>query len=128
MPKVNFSVVVFNEHLGDDAGTFNVPGITFVGNQTSIKNFSVPGVPTDVGYLIIQVFDVQNQGHRIQVNGRDLPSADIVRTRENEWQDVMDLIPAGFLRQGDNRIRIQRASGGDDIVVGAAVIHWKEQD
>ena len=127
MPKANFSVVVFNEHLGDDAGAFT-PAFTFVGNQTSEKNFNVPGVPTDDGYLIIQVFDVQNQGHRIQINGRDLPNVDIVRTRENEWQDVMDTFPAGVLRQGNNRIRILRASGGDDIIVGAAVIHWKEQD
>lgn len=128
MPKASFAVVVFNEHLGDNAGDLPAPAFTFVGNQTSVKNFNVPGVPTDTAYLIIQVFDVQNMGHRIQINGADLPGVDIVRTRAHEWQDVLDVVPAGVLRQGNNTAQIRRASGGDNILVASAVIQWKEQD
>ena len=128
MPKANFAVVRFNEHLGDNVGDLSAPNFTFVGNQTSLKNFDVPGIPTDEAYLIIQVLDVQNMGHRIQINGADLPGVDIVRTRDNEWQDVMDVIPARFLRQGNNTVQIRRASGGDNILVASAVIQWKEQD
>ena len=128
MPKANFTIVVFNEHLGNNVADLNAPAFTFVGNQTILKSFNIPGISTDSGYLIIQVLDVKNQGHRIRVNGTDLPGIDIVRTRENEWQDVMDVIPAGILQQGNNTIQILRASGGDNILVGNAVINWKEQD
>ena len=122
----NFMVLTFDQHLGDDVSDLDAPGFAFVGNQTSVLNFNIAGVPIGAGYLIIQTLDVQNQGHRIVINGADLPGQDLVRTQENRWQDVMDAIPEGILRQGNNTIQIFRASGGDNILIGKAVLHWKE--
>ena len=123
----NFAVVNFNEHLGNSVDDLNAPGFTFTGNQTSARNFNISGAPIGTGYLIVQTLDVQNEGHRILINGGDLPGQDLVRTQVNRWQDVMDTIPEGFLRQGNNSIQIIRASGGDNILIGAMVIHWQEQ-
>ena len=123
----NFTVVAFDEHLGDNVADLNAPGFTSTGNQTSVRNFNVAGVPTGTGYLIIQTLDVQNKGHRILINEADLPGQDLVRTRANRWQDVMDIIPEGFLRQGNNTIQVRRASGGDNILIGKVAINWQEQ-
>ncbi|UCF07514.1 MAG: hypothetical protein JSW28_07650 [Thermoplasmata archaeon] len=125
MPRANFEIVIFNEQIGEKEGVLDALWYEFVGSQTSIKHFQVPGVPTGLAYIMIQVFDVQNKGHRIIINGEDLPGEDIIRTKANRWQDVTDIIPAGVLQQGDNTIRI-KASSGDNILIGAAMIHWKE--
>ena len=126
MATADFAIVQFNEHLGDDPGDLNVPEFEFVGNQTSLKHFSIPGEPTAAGYILIQAGDVQNKGHKILVNGIDLPGTDINRTREARWQDTFDVIPAGILSQGNNTIQIQRAGGGDNILIGYVMIHWKQ--
>jgi hypothetical protein len=122
----SFAVISFDEHLGDNVADHTAPGFTFTGNQTSVRNFNISGIPVGTGYLIVQTFDVQNKGHRILVNGADLPGQDLVRTSKNRWQDVMDIIPEGFLRQGNNTIQILRASGGDNILIGKVAINWLE--
>ncbi|SFN17825.1 DUF7383 domain-containing protein [Nitrosomonas communis] len=122
----NFSIVVFNEHLGDNVGDINAPKFTFVGNETSLRKFTVPGVPSEDGYLIISAYDVQNSEHRIQINGRDLPNQDIPPSIGNTWKDTTDYIPSGFLQQGQNTIQIQRARGSDNILIAFIIIHWKE--
>jgi hypothetical protein len=121
----SFAVISFDEHLGDNVADLTSPGFTFTGNQTSVRNFNISGIPVGTGYLIAQTFDVQNKGHRIMVNGADLPGQDLVRTSANRWQDVMDIIPEGFLRQGNNTIQILRASG-DNILIGKVAINWLE--
>jgi len=126
MATADFVIVQFNEHLGDDSGDLKAPDFTFVHNLTTLKHFNVPGVPTGPGYLIIQVADVQSKGHQILINGTDLPGTDIERTLENRWGESMDVIPEGNLQRGDNTIQIRRAGGGDNILIGNVMIHWKQ--
>lgn len=128
MPKANFEIIKFSEHLGNNAGDIDAPWAAFVGNQTTQKQFQVPGKPIGAAYLVLQVYDVQNLGHRIVVNGKDLPGFDIARTTANRWQIFMDIIPSGFLKQGGNSIQIFRAGGGDNILIGSVVVNWKEAD
>lgn len=49
-----------------------------------------------------------------------------MRTVADQWQDVTDVIPEGILHPGTNTIQVRRASGGDNILVGSVVVHWKE--
>ena len=129
MSKSNFVTINFSVHLGDDISDLpEAAAFTFVGNQTSIKSFEIDRDPIDEGYLIVQVYDVQNTGHRILINGTNLPDQDIVRTTARRWQDVMDVIPSGILRRGTNTLQIQRAGGGDNILIGSVVIHWREPE
>lgn len=128
MPKANFDIVIFNEQIGGKKEEIKAPFYSLTGDQTTQKNFNVPGVPTGHGYIILQVYDVQNKGHKIIINGKDLPGEDIIRTRENEWQDVTDVIPEGTLVQGNNTIQIKGASSDDNIMIGAVMINWKERD
>jgi hypothetical protein len=128
MPKANFEIIVFNEQIGGKEALLEANWYPFVGNQTSMKNFDIPGDPTGLGYIILQVFDVQNMGHKIIINGEDLPGEDIIRTSANRWQDVTDIIPPGLLKQGNNTIQIRSVGSVDNILVGAAMINWKEDD
>jgi hypothetical protein len=64
MAKANFDIVIFNEQIGGKEGSFKAPFYQFVGDQTTQKNFNIPGVPTGHGYIILQVYDVQNKGEK----------------------------------------------------------------
>ena len=44
MAMADFKVIAFDEHLGDDIGDLKAPAFTFVGNQTSIKQFDIQGL------------------------------------------------------------------------------------
>lgn len=129
MAKANFAVVRFDEHLGDDVADIPGAGLyTFVGNQTTAKQFEIGREPVGDGYLIIQVYDVQSTGHRIQVNGTDLPGQDIVPTDTFRWESWVDIVSAGILQKGTNTIRVLRASGGDNIIIASIFIHWREPE
>lgn len=125
MLTADFVIVKFNEHLGDKPGDLKAPSFNFVGNQSSLKNFTIPGVPAGDGYLFIQAADVQKKGHKILINGTDLPGTDIDKTGGGKWRDVMDVIPSGVLHKGNNTIKIQGASGGDNFLIANVVVHWR---
>lgn len=55
MAASNYEIIEFSEHLGDDVADLNAPAFTFVGNQTSIKQFNISRTPVGNAYLIIQV-------------------------------------------------------------------------
>lgn len=126
MATADFAIVKFNEHLGDDPGDLNAPAFTFVHNLTTLKHFDVPGVPTGPGYLIMQTVDVQSLFHEILINNTELPGVDIIPTAENQYGVDMDVIPERRLQRGDNTIQIRRAKGGDNILIGNVMIHWKQ--
>ena len=128
MSKADFDVIIFNEHIGDREEVLEAMWYPFVGDQTGIRSFNVPGVPKGLGYIILQVFDVQSMDHKIFINGENLSGVDIIKTRESRWQDVTDVIPEGILKQGKNTIQIKCSDSGDNILIGAAMIHWKERD
>lgn len=128
MSKANFDIVVFNEHIGDKEEVLEAQWYPFVGGKTTVKRFNIPGVPKGLGYIMLQVYDVQSMDHKIFINGENLSGVDIIRTRERRWQDVTDIIPEGLLKKGENTIHIECSDTGDNILIGAAMIHWKEHD
>lgn len=124
--RSDFVAIYFGEHLGDNANDLNVPWATFVGNQTTVKNFYISDQPAGNAYLMLQAYDVHQTGHRILINGQNLSGFDIPR-ETGSWQTWMDVIDSGLLRFGNNTIQIQRdADTGDNFVVGNVVIHWRE--
>jgi hypothetical protein len=126
MAHADFAVITFNEHLGDNESDLGSSWGTFVGNATTVRNFTVDGVPTGLGYLLIQTFDVQSQNHRIKINGKDLGGADIFpHPVENKWQTWMDGIESGVLKSGNNTIQIVRAPGGDNFLIANVTINWR---
>ena len=127
MPKANFAVIKFNEHLGDKVGDLNTT-LTFVGNQSTVREFDIPGTPIDSGYVVTQVADVETNNHEIRINGVNLPGVDIPPTGSRIRRDFLDVIEPDMLREGRNTIQIVRASGGDNFVVWSVVVHWLERD
>jgi hypothetical protein len=114
---------------------FNVP------NEEATRTFTIDDDPAAAsapgssvraeGYILIQARDVGNSSagpgdsitHRILINGRHLPSFDMVA--EDGWNLWMDRIPVGFLQQGQNRLTIRRRAV-DNFAVANVVVHWRE--
>lgn len=123
--RSDFAVVRVDAHFGDNAGDIS-SGLPFVGNQKSV-NFTIDGVPSGKGYILINSFDVDSQSHQVQINGKNLPGADLVtKASNNRWQTRMRDIPSGVLKQGGNTLTIKRASGGDNFLITETVVNWRE--
>lgn len=122
--RADFEVIKFNSHLGDNAGDLNVPWTTFQGNQTPVRSFVIGQRPIGAGYLLVQAFDVDNENHRILINGIDLGGWDIAS--DGGWQTWMDVIESGVLQQGNNTIQFIRAGGNDNFVIASVVVNWRE--
>jgi len=130
--QADFRIVNFNEHLGNNVGDLKVPAgfgsFNFKGNMSTVKSFVIdnPPVPNEA-YLLIQTFDVNDPGHKIRINGVDLPLEDLPsHPAENKWQTGMKKITGTTLKQGVNTIQIIRAAGGDNFLIGDVVVHWRE--
>jgi hypothetical protein len=116
MSHADFVFITVNEVLGG------------VGNdQTDLKKFNIDGKPTGAGYLLIQAHDVEHSGHRILINGKDLPGSDLPANPVNsQWQTWMDQIPAGYLKQGENSLLIMKI-GGEQFTVRGVSVNWREE-
>lgn len=124
--KTNFEQIRFFEHLGDKIGDLTTFA-TFVGTQTTVRNFVIDGRPVDNGYLIIQTYDVDSRRHEILINGQPLRGFDLPdKPTAKKWQTWMDIIETGFLRQGNNTIQIRSGSHRDNFIIDNVVINWKE--
>ena len=125
--RADYRRIYFGEHLGDNVNDLDVPWASFVGNQTSVRNFYVDGEPREA-YLIAQLYDVHASSHKILINGVDLSGFDLPR-EPGGWQTWMDAINSGLLIQGNNTIQFVRdGSTGDNFVVGNVAIHWREPE
>lgn len=124
--RSDFKVLVFNEHLGDKESDLDKPGYAWKHNSTSTLDWGM-AAPVERGYLLIQTYDVGNSNHRIIINGIDLEGFDIPKQREYRWNTWMDIVEEGVMQGGTNSIRIARAEGGDNFVVGTVAIHWREE-
>lgn len=97
-----------------------------IGDATAVKEFTIDGTPLGHGYILIQTFDVQEAGHRIVINGKDLTGMDFpTHPTGNVWQTWMDRIPAGILKQGKNTLQIHKQAGTDAFRVQGASINWR---
>ncbi|WP_274559325.1 DUF7383 domain-containing protein [Streptomyces spiramyceticus] len=132
--RSDFRMIRFNQRIGTRTPPSNFdPGSSrFMGDQTSLESFEIDKDPVGDGYLVIQVYGVDFNNHRILVNDRDLAEFDIARGARGQvlWQTWMDPIERGILRQGRNTIQVQhgQSSGGqiDNFIVRNVVVHWRE--
>ena len=123
--RANFEILTFNSHLGDDVADLNVPWATFQGDETPAKSFFIEQLPSGPGYIVVKAFNVDNENHRILINGQDLSGVDI--KPDSGWQTWMDVISSGVLQQGDNTVQFRRAGGGDNFVISNVAINWREE-
>jgi hypothetical protein len=124
--RANYTLLDFQEHLGESSDGLDVPWAEFVGNHRSTEHeFTVPAGPVTEPYLECQLFAVDSYGHEIIVNGDALSGFDIPPAPG--WQYWMDTITGAELIEGENTIRFVRdADTRDDFVIGSVVVHWKE--
>jgi hypothetical protein len=133
MTKSDFAVVPFGEggeQLGarDEANRFL--GTVFVGNQSSVQEFTIDGVPTDRGYVLIQTAEIEAFDHQVLINGRDIDSGtDLPAGASKTFQTPMAILHQGLLQRGKNTIQIKRGTRTQDsFAIYSAVIHWRERD
>ena len=122
--RADFEIINFSSHLGDKKSDIKAPWATFHGDVSPVKNFFIGQRPVGAGYLLVQAYNVNNENHRILVNGIELGGFDI--PTESGWQTWMDVIQVGVLKQGNNTIQIKRTTGGDNFIVANVTVHWRE--
>ena len=69
---MGFRIVRFNEELGDNMSDRPNVGATFVGLQTSVKEFNIPDETRGEGYLLLSVAGMQNANAQVLINGTEL--------------------------------------------------------
>jgi hypothetical protein len=126
--RADFEVINFWEHLGDKKGDINTSA-KFVGDQSTVRSFYIGQRPLGAGFVTLQLFDIQNSGHHIKINGQELAGMDIPKhPAADRWLTWTDTIESGILRQGSNTIQIVRTSSGDNFIVRSVIVNWREVD
>jgi len=123
----DYEVIPFWEHLGDTKDDIKTSA-KFCGDQTTVKEFYIGQVPTGMGFLTLQTYDVHNSGHHIQINGKELSGMDLPKhPAENRWDTWTEIIDNNLLKKGTNTIQVTRAGSGDNLIVKNIVVNWREQ-
>lgn len=123
--QANYARLQFQQHLGPDPSSLDVPWADFAGDRTDRVSFAVPAEAPREPYVELQVYDVGAFTHEIQLNGTALSGFDIPPSEG--WQYWMDTIGDGHLTSGENTLRLARDTETDDaFAVGTAIVHWKE--
>ncbi|GGO02157.1 MULTISPECIES: DUF7383 domain-containing protein [Haloarcula] len=123
--RANYARCTFQQHLGPDEDSLDVPWAEFSGDSTDPVTFEVPtDVPAEP-YVEMQVYDVDAFTHEICLNDEPLSGFDIAPG--SGWQYWMDTVGADQLHAGANTLQFERDRDSDDaFVVGTAIVHWKE--
>ena len=122
--RANYARCQFQQHLGPDPSSLEVPWADFAGDRTDRVAFEVPADDPSEPYVELQVYDVGEFTHEITLNGTALSGFDI--PPGEGWQYWMDTVGDGHLTGGENTLRIGRDTDTDDaFVVGTAIVHWK---
>lgn len=123
--RANYALLTFQEHLGADETTLDVPWASFAGDETATKTFRVPTDEPADPYVEMQVYDVGSYDHDLVLNGEALAGFDA--PVGDGWQYWMDTVTAARLSEGTNELLFRRDEGsGDSFVVGSCTVHWKE--
>ena len=125
----NIENIIFNEHLGDDEGdlvTFN--GMTFVGSQSKLANFTIEGTPNGKGYFLMYLWSVQDLHHKIEINNINISNATEFPHQLGSEKNATWIIPIddNVLKKGDNTLQIKR-SGSDNFHIYSIIVNWKEE-
>ena len=121
--RADFQIFQLNEHLGDNQADINTD-FAFLGSLSSEHVFNIATAPFGPGFVQYQVSHVDALSHEILINGTALPGVDIHKAGD-QVSTHTDVIPAQFLRQGQNTIRFRRI-GGDNFLIHAVIVHWRE--
>jgi hypothetical protein len=147
MSTANFTVIVFEEHLGlpekhrgshvNDLGPHGntLPASwPFVGRRTTPHSFEIDGDPDGPAYMIVRTHNQQDPYHFVLINDHELTfrPPDFQRLSPAEWplqsQDNVLYFDAKFLRPHTNEVGIVMGPhSADDFVVECVVVHWHER-
>ena len=122
--RADFNLIMFNEHLGDNAGDINTD-FPFKGASSSIKSFRIEGEPTDDAFLLMNHTQVNSLGHKVLVNGQELPDLP-VKDADDKSVTQMASIPPGRLQKGNNTLQF-KLSGSDNFIIFYVVVNWREK-
>lgn len=129
--KTNFETIILNEHLGDNSGDFpTFSGMSFVGDQTTLANFNIEGIPVEKGYLSIHLWGLDEQTEKIEINGINVFDGEYAGHQLGSYKASIFLLPINenILRQGTNTFQIKRDVGnGDNFHVYTVIVNWKEE-
>ncbi len=83
--------------------------------------------PVGPALLLLQVAGVNSLSHKAFINNEQMPNWFLSPApgASQAAQLMMESIPEGFLKKGDNTFRIERGDQ-DDFVVYNTVIYWRE--
>jgi hypothetical protein len=129
--KTNFKTIIFNQHLGDDSDdlpTFS--GMSFVGDQTTLVNFNIENTPIEKGYLLLHLWDLEEQSESIELNGVNVFEGKHTGHQLGSHKASIFLLPIeeSILKQGNNTLQIKRdSSKGDNFHIYTVVVNWKEE-
>jgi len=131
MSKIaNFENIIFNEHLGNNRDDLPSFGTEFVGDTSRLASFTIENPPVDNGYMLISLWGVDENAHKVELNGVNLLASgnfayQIGRHKTSNWVVPFD---AGILRQGNNTFQMKRSTiDGDNFHLYTAIVHWKEE-
>ena len=127
--RANFTTIYLREHLGDDKNDISDDlGFDFVGDQSTVFNFTIEKEPVGRGYFIINAYDVQKKWHRFEINGNPFRSAGLFPDgSKGKWFTNFAIIPENVLHQGNNTFQVIRETGGDNFLINDIVINWHEE-
>lgn len=125
MYRANYALVPVLEHLGPTPDSLDVEWAEFVGDGTTVHEFTVATDDATDAYVELQVYDVGEYGHEILLDGDPLSGFDIPPAAG--WQYWLDSLGEQRLRRGTNTLEIRRDASGDDaFAVGNVVVNWRE--
>jgi hypothetical protein len=128
--RADFQVFQVNEHLGDNEDDINTD-FDFMGQRSSKMTFHINQSLFAVdGYVSYKVSHVDELAHEILINDVLLPAVYVSRTGHGEHTGIQThthVIPARFLKTGENTIQFER-NGGDNFLIHHVIVHWREID
>ena len=131
MSKIaNFENIIFNEHLGNNRGDLPSFGTNFVGDASRLESFDIEHPPVDEGYVLISLWGVDRNTHKVELNGVNLLASGNFAYQVGSHKTSNWVIPfnSNILRQGNNSLQILRDTGdGDNFHVYTAIVNWKEE-
>ncbi len=128
--RADFAIITFNEHLGNKKEDLKIPhnvNPIWVGDQTTIKEFYIEGNPVfGHAYLQIMVYEVHFPGHKVLINGTELPFYDLPPCK-GQWLNSIAPIGVELRKNSINTIQIIRNPvHQDNFIIGHVVVHWRE--
>lgn len=123
--RSNHALVSFQAELGPEDASLGLEWADHVGDATPDRAFEVHTDDARDAFVGIQAYGVGDYGHEVIVNDTPLTGFDL--PPHDNWQYWLDSVTGTALRDGTNRIRIERDVESDDcFAVGTVLVQWTE--